>query len=63
MTNILKALSICAVALPALMLATPAKAEMTGDQIKAAVSGILGMTAATRSPARPWILPENTTES
>lgn len=39
MTDILKALSICAVALPALMLATPAKAEMTGDQIKAAVSG------------------------
>ena len=39
MTDILKALSICALALPVVLLAAPAKAEMTGDQIKSAVSG------------------------
>lgn len=39
MTNVSKSLTALALVLPVLMFAGQAKAEMTGDQIKAAVSG------------------------
>ncbi len=39
MTSILKTVTICAIALPIFGLASEARADMTGDQIKAAVSG------------------------
>ena len=62
MKHALRNLSLCAVALPFLVLANPAQAEMTGAQIKAAASGktfsISGPKSGTiglRSNGTAWV--------
>ena len=64
MKHALRNLSLCAVALPFLVLANPAQAEMTGAQIKAAASGKTfsysrpkksGGTIGLRSNGTAWI--------